>query len=252
MKTERMEAIEKPTVNVLLIGNSQMSCYNLPRMLTVMSEAAPTNHPRMNIGHFLLGGGTLKKYWDAEGPNSPRAQIMTKHWDKVVIQEIYNAADSKSSINEFEAYATKFDDMLKKAGAKMLLFATANVTEYFREKYHYPDSFKQLNDMQLAFGKEKGIPVATAGYVWMQYMGVHPSKEEILDLYHSDKAHPGKKGTYIYACLLYAMITGENPEDLTCEFSDIPGDTISSDEAIEMQKTVWSHWKEDKVKQNLN
>ena len=98
--------------------------------------------------------------------------------------------------------------------------------------------------MQLAFGKDLGIAVAAAGYAWMQYLGDQPSKGQLLDLYHKDMGHPGKKGTYIYACLLYAAITGKNPEGLSFEFPDIPGDAISNDEAIRMQRAAWNQWQQ--------
>jgi len=222
-----------------------MMVSNLPHMLTLMSESSVADHPRLNIEQFLVGGGTLKKYWDAEGTGSPRTLIATQPWDYVVIQEIF-CADTK----EFETYARLFDDVIRKAGSKTILFATANISEYFSAQYKYPDSFKQLNDMQLAFGKKCEIPVAAAGYAWMRYLGDHPSKEQMLDLYHEDKAHPGKRGTYIYACLLYAAITGKNPEGLTCEFPDITGDAISKKEGSWMQKAAWYQWKENEIKQN--
>lgn len=138
--------------------------------------------------------------------------------DYVVIQEIFNAKEEV-----FQDYATRFDGEIKKAGSKTILFATANVTECYSAAYHYPDSFRRLNDMQVSFGKKWGIPVAAAGYAWMRYLGPIPSEERMLDLYHKDKGHPGAKGTYIYACLLYAAITGKTPEGLTSEFKSSRG-----------------------------
>ena len=133
--------------------------------------------------------------------------IAADKWDHVVIQEIFNAKEQ-----EFQDYAARFDDEIRKAGSKTILFATANVTEYYNASYRYPDAFRKLNDMQISFGKARGIPVAAAGYAWMKYLGPSPSKEQRLDLYHQDKGHPGPKGTYIYACLLYAVITGRLPK----------------------------------------
>jgi hypothetical protein len=225
-------------MNVLLIGNSQMGAFNLPRMLAALSESAPPDHPPLNIGQVVTGGATLKKHWEAgDGPGTPRALIASQPWDRVVIQEIFCAAAAA-----FEPYATLFDEAIRKAGSKTILFATANVTEHYDAAFRYPESFKTLNDMQLAFGKAHGIPVAAAGYAWMRYWGDHPSREQILDLYHPDKGHPGRKGTYLYACLLYATITGRNPTGLTCDFPDIPGDALSPDEAGRMQKAAWDQY----------
>jgi hypothetical protein len=77
----------------------------------------------------------------------------------------------------------------------------------------------------------------------MKYLGANPSEAQLLDLYDPDKGHPGPKGTYIYACLLYACITGLNPAGLTSEFKDIrDGIFITKDEAEKMQKAAWEQY----------
>ena len=133
----------------------------------------------------------------------------------------------------------------RQSGSKTVLFATASVTKYYSASFRYPDAFKKLNDMQVLFGKARGIPVAAAGLAWMKYLGLNPSKEQVLDLYHHDKGHPGQKGTYIYACLLYAVITGKTPEGLTSEFPNLRGGiTIAKQEATNMQKAAWQEYQE--------
>ncbi|MBI5818769.1 MAG: hypothetical protein HZA88_07260 [Verrucomicrobia bacterium] len=233
--------LAQPPLRVLFIGNSQMSCYDLPQMIKVLSESAPADSPRVDIGRALIGGKGLKGYWEAgEGRGSPRAMIAAGKWDYVVIQEIFNANEQ-----EFQDYAARFDKETRKAGSKTILFATANVTQYYSASYRYPGSFKKLNDMQMSFGRKAGIPVAAAGYAWMKYWGPNPSEEETLDLYHKDKGHPGPKGTYIYACLLYATITGKTPEGLACEFKSIRGGiTLTQEEAAKMQKAAWAQHQE--------
>ena len=230
----------QPPLKVLFIGNSQMQCYDLPQMMKVMSESA-ADSPRIEVGRALLGGKGLKGFWEVgEGQGSPRAMIAADRWDYVVIQDIFNAKEQ-----EFQDYATRFDDAIRKSGSKTIVFATANVTQYYNAAYHYPDSFRKLNDMQVSFGKKRGIPVAAAGYAWMKYLGPDPSEERMLDLYHKDKGHPGAKGTYIYACLLYAVITGRTPEGLTSEFKGIRGGiAIPKEEAAKMQKVAWEQYRE--------
>lgn len=230
----------EPPLKVLLIGNSQMQCYDLPQMIKVMSESAPAGSPRIEIGRALFGGKGLKGHWEAgDGQGTPRAMIAAGKWDYVVIQEIYNGKQP-----EFEDYATKFDDEIRKTGAKTILLATASVTEHYSPSYHYPDSFTKLNEMQVSFGKKRGIRVAPAGYAWMRYWGPHPTEQQMLDLYHEDKGHPGAKGTYIYACLLYAIITGKTPEGLTSEFKTVRGGiAIPKEDAARMQKAAWEQYK---------
>ncbi len=107
--------------------------------------------------------------------------------------------------------------------------------------------------MQVSFGKISGITVAAAGYAWMKYLGPNPSEEQLLDLYHKDKGHPGYKGSYIYACLLYAVITDKNPVGLTSKFpnnviANGSGILIGKEEAAKMQKAAWDQYLENSKK----
>ena len=190
----------------------------------------------------MVGGATLKRHWENSAKGSARELLSAEKWDYVVIQELYNATREP-----FEEYAIKFDEEIKKVGAKTVLFATANVTEHYgAAKFKYPDSFHALNQMQVDLGTTRGIPVAAAGYAWMKYLGANPTEEQRLGLYDKDKGHPGAKGTYIYACLLYAMLTGKTPEGLISEFPNIKGGiVIPKDEAIKMQKAAWEQYQEN-------
>lgn len=232
-------------MRVLFVGNSQMMTYELPQMIKVMSESAPAGFPRIEPGEALAGGMTLKSHWEkGEQPGTPRAMIAADKWDYVVLQEIFMADQ-----HLFATYATMFDEAIKKAGAKTILFATASVTKDYHVSCHFPDASKALNDMQIEFGKQRKLRVAAAGYAWMKYLGPNPSDAQILDLYHRDRGHPGSKGTYIYACLLYAMITGKNPAGLTSEFKDIQGGIIiRQDEAAKMQQAAWEQYLETSKK----
>ena len=105
---------------------------------------------------------------------------------------------------------------------------------------------KNLAHLKVAFGEKRGIPVAAAGYAWIKYLGPDPSEEQLLDLYDKDRRHPGPKGTYIYACLLFAYLTGYNPAGLVSEFKDIRnGIFISREEAANMQGAAWQQYLEN-------
>ena len=241
---------------VLFLGNSQLGVYDgitgaqiydLPNMIRDISESGPADFPRIEVGQKLVGGASLKKLWEmGEVSGSPRAMIVAEKWDYVVIQEIYNADEQ-----EFKTFAAMFDEEIRKAGAKTVLFATAGVSKYYApSEPPYPDGFKTLNSMQVSFGKKRGISVAAAGYAWMKYLRPNPSEKELLDLYAKDKGHPGYKGSYIYACLLYAVITGKNPAGLTSEFknnSGIKGNIIiGKEEAAKMQKAAWNQYRKNR------
>lgn len=235
---EKADIGSRKVIKVLFIGNSQMGAYNLPAMVDAMTQSAPASHPRIEVGSAIVDGKGLKGYWDAgEKEGTPRGMIAAGKWDYVIIQEIFLI-----NAQSFATYAEMFDKLIREHGAKTILFATASVTPAYDPAYKFPDSTTKLNDMQIALGKKKGIPVAAAGYAWTKYLGPKPTEAQVFDLYHPDKGHPGLKGSYIYACLLYAHITGLNPAGLTSEFKN---GAIPKEEAARMQKAAWEQYLDD-------
>lgn len=235
-QTQPIAAAEAP-ITELFIGNSQMMVCELPQMIKAMAESAPADSPRLEVGKSVAGGASLRTHWKSAAHD----MIASGKWDIVVLQEIFSAHRQ-----EFEKYASLFDEAIRKVGAKTVLFATASVTKHYSAAYCYPDSSKVLNDMQIVFGKRMNIPVAAAGYAWLKYLGPDPSEEQVLDLYAKDKGHPGQKGSYLYACLLYAVITGKNPAGLTSEFKDLCGGiTIAKEQAARMQGAAWKQYLEN-------
>lgn len=227
-------------VKVLLIGNSQMGCYQLPEMLNNMSCSADASHPSFDIDTCIAGGMTLKKFWEKEDTeNNPRKMIVAGKYDYVVIQEIYSAAKS-----DFSEYAGKFAGLVKESKAEPVLLATASISKYYGNgSFSFPESTLVLNKMQIEFGRENNVAVLAGGNAWLEYLGDNFVEEDYLDLYHDDKGHPGAKGTYIYACLVYAYLTRCNPDGLCREFSEIrEGIKISENDAKKIQDIAWREY----------
>lgn len=218
-------------LRVLFLGNSQIYFNELPRTVEALSESAAEDRPRIKASQYVSGGASLESLWEAgTAEGKPQALIASEKWDVVIVQEIYTYY-SKPEI--FEKYATLFDELIRKNGSRMVLFCTASINDL------YPDGFYKLHDMQVALAKKLKVPVAAAGRTWLQYWGDNPSLEERLALYHSDKAHPGVKGSYIYACSLYALLTGKSPVGLTNRVPKQPADAVTADEARRFQEAAW-------------
>ena len=217
------------TIRVLFVGNSQIFFNDLPRLIEALSESAPADRPRIQAGRALAGGASLAKHRNrGTDQGTARAKIAEEKWDYVVLQDIYNV--KPESFNE---HARLFHELIREHGAQSLLFSTANVSSL------YPKGFLDLHDMNVALGKELNVPVAAAGKAWLTYWGKNPSPEQRLALYDPDKGHPGKKGSYIYACTLYAALTGLSPIGLTHRVPDQPEDTVTAAEAKAFQEAAW-------------
>jgi hypothetical protein len=216
-------------LRVLFIGNSQIFFNDLPGLLEALSESARPDWPRIRADRFVAGGASLERLWNAgAGPGTARAKIAQEKWDWVILQDIYFIKPAS-----FNMYAPLFHEVVQKNGSRTLLFCTANVSE------RYPKGFQELLDMHLALGKQLKVPVAAAGKAWLLHWGDNPTPEQRLALYDPDMAHPGKKGSYIYACTLYGALMGRTPVGLTHLLPKQPPDTITPAEARKYQEAAW-------------
>lgn len=223
-------------LRVLFIGNSQIYYNDLIRTVEALAESAPKDQPRIRPVQAVGGGASLERHWNrGEGKGTPRARIVEEKWDYVVIQEIYNAKPES-----FNKYAPLFHELIEKNSSRAVLFCTASISTM------YPKGFDELHDMHIAMGKKLQVPVAAAGKAWRVYWGEDSTPEQRLALYDADKAHPGKKGSYIYACTLYAALTGRSPVGLSHRIPKQPEDTVTPAEAKQFQETAW------KVHQDVN
>lgn len=221
-------------LHVLFIGNSQIYYNDLPRMVEALAQSAPKDRPRIRADRFVAGGASLERLWNAgEGKGTARAKILEKPWDFVIVQEIYYARPES-----FNQYASLFHELIQKQNARTVLFCTASISTL------YPSGFTDLHDKHVALGKKLQAPVAAAGKAWLTYWGDQPTAAKRLALYDKDKAHPGKKGSYIYACTLYAVLTGRSPVGLTNRIPNQPADTVTVEEAKQFQEAAWRVYQE--------
>ncbi|WP_020472000.1 SGNH/GDSL hydrolase family protein [Zavarzinella formosa] len=225
---EKELAAKKPLC-VLFVGNSQIFYNDLPRLIETLSESAPAGQPRISADRAVAGGASLESLWNrGEGKGTAREKITSEKWDFVVLQEIYNVKP-----DSFTKHARLLDELIRKNGSKTVLLSTASISTL------YPKGFQDLHEMHVALGKELKVPVAAAGKAWLSYWGDSASPEQRLGLYDPDKAHPGKKGSYIYACTLYPILTGHSPVGLTHRLPKQPEETLSPAEAKQFQEAAW-------------
>lgn len=231
-------------LRVLFVGNSQFYYNQMPKIVEVMAESAPKDRPRILADwrpsdRSVAGGATLERHWKfGTGKDTARGKITEEKWDYVVLQEFSGVA-SRESTNE---YARLFHDLIRQHGAKTVLFSTAHVANKF------PKGFQEINETNAALARELKVPVAAAGLAWLAYLGDNPTPDQILALYDPDKGHPGPKGSYLYACTLYALLTGQSPVGLTHRLPHLPENAIPAEEATRMQEAAWRAHQENNGK----
>lgn len=222
-------------IRVLFVGNSQTDFWDLPATVEALAKSAPGDRPKITVGKAIVNNTGLEGIWNSGYSfRTPRTKIQFGNWDYVVIQEAFAAGEK-----DFRKYALLFHKLIKGKKSKAILFATASINEF------YPDGFKRIYDMNLALSKELGVPLASGGYAWLKYWGTNPTLEDRLYLYASDRMHPGERGSYIYACTLYATITGLSPIGLTHEIPHFRPGTITQEKAYAFQQAAWKQYLED-------
>jgi len=217
-------------LRVLFVGNSQVYYNDLPRMVELLAASAPADRPRVTADRAVAGGASLESHWNkGDGKGTARARVAEGKWDFVVLQDIYTAQP-----DSFEKHARLFTALVRQHRGRVVLLATASVSN------RYPQGFRDLHDTQAKAAADLKVPLAAAGKAWLTYWGAEPTADERLALYDPDKAHPGKAGSYLYACTLYAALTGYTPVGLTARVQKEGEDTVPPAAARRMQEAAWA------------
>ncbi len=232
---DEKKASEPKATRVLFVGNSQFYYNNLHKIVEALAESAPKDRPRIHADakpsdRSVAGGATLESHWKKGlAKDTARAKITEEKWDFVILQD-YSSVTSKE---DYTKYATLFDELIRQKGAKTVLFSTAHVPKLF------PKGFLALHERHAMVGNILRVPVASGSKAWLAYWGANPTQEQILSLYDPDKSHPGPRGSYLYACTLYPILTGHSPVGLTNRIPNQPETTITPADAKRFQEAAW-------------
>lgn len=226
-------------IRVLFVGNSQIDFWDMSRLVSSLSESARPECPRIEGERYTLGGANLRSLWEephADGRRLPDV-IASGEYDVIVITESIDLAELVPAPfpAQFVEDATRIIEAARAAGAVPVLYATPYVER--------PDGdvsgFHAQADPQLSLGDELDVAVAAGGLAWLRVWEELPD----VDLFFTDRQHPGFKGSYISALVLYATITGASPIGLTtmpetsCEGGECA--PISDAEAEVFQRAAW-------------
>jgi hypothetical protein len=176
-------------LNVLFIGNSYTQYNNLPAMLETMAASSESLR-QIQTKAVTFGGGTLQVLWER---GAALEAIQEQKWDFVVLQE-----QSMRPIQNPELmykYARLFDAEIKKNGARTILFLTW-------ASHKQPDMQVLLDRAYITLAKELGAQVAPVGPAWQAALRLNPK----IPLYRDDRRHPAPTGTYLAACVFYAVL----------------------------------------------
>ena len=156
-------------------------------------------------------------------------EIRQGGWDYVVLQDYSRAPMIYRS--EMDRYGRMFAKEVRDAGAKPLFFITwARKDE--------PQTQRLITGAYTSVAAANHAAVVPAGPAWAASLHGRPR----LVLHVADKKHPTPAGTYLTACVFYAVLYHQSPHGLTPVIRD--GTTVyiglSRADATYLQDVAWA------------
>ena len=200
---------------VLFVGNSFTARNDLPGLIATLAAARGKE-----FRHRLIsaGGASLRTHWNAgEAVNA----IRSGGYDAVVLQEqstlpVRNATRMHENVR-------LFDGAIKAAGARAYLYMTW-------ARRGTPESQTTITEAYKAIAKEVGATVVPVGIAWQTFLRRHA----LPVLHDRDGSHPTPAGSYLAACVFFALIFRESPVGIDAD----PVGLGSTDRA-RLQRTAW-------------
>jgi hypothetical protein len=201
------ELTSQDRIDVLFIGNSYTSSNGLPDMFERMARSGGY---RVHVAMVAPGGWTLADHLQS---TETLEKIRGNEWEFVVLQE-QSVIPSLVDTRERQMYPAvrQLHDEIKAVGADTILFMTWGRRNGFPSEGHRDFTSMQaaLEAGYVKIGNELNLTIAPVGIAWWNSLRSAPQ----LDLWVEDGSHPNREGTYLAACVLYAVIFGQSPEGI--------------------------------------
>ena len=201
--------------SVLFVGNSFTARNDLPGLIATLVAARGKE-----LRHRLIstGGASLRTHWNAgEAVNA----IRSGEYDAVVLQE-QSTLPVKNATRMHENVRL-FDGAIKAAGARAYLYMTW-------ARRGAAESQTTITEAYTAIAKEIGATVVPVGVAWQTLLRRHA----IPVLHDRDGSHPTPAGSYLAACVFFAVMFRESPVGIEAN----PAGLSSTDRAL-LQRTAW-------------
>ena len=225
LTTPPVDVAEGGTTQVLFLGNSYTGFFDLSEQFRNLSNSGGKS---ASTGIFAGAGYTFgapqtnNDVSHSENPGS-LGLIASANWDYVVLQEQSCIPALPNIKAQYMLPGAAILDGLIKANdpsTKTLLFQTwgrenGGVCCWDVECSQNFPNFAAMQDALTASYDELacwlGAEVAPAGEAWRRALQSNPP----TTLFDPDGSHPAYAGTYLNACVFYAVIYGESPVGLS-------------------------------------
>lgn len=223
---------------VLFVGNSYTFVNDLPGTFAALAESG--DH-RVETDMAAEGGFSLADHVQS---TATRDKIKASQWTFVVLQEqSQRPADVKVRETLMYPPARTLVSSIRKHGAEPIFFLTWGHKNGWPENaiMTYRDMQQGINNGYLTIARELDAQVSPVGVAWARARKDNPQ----MNLWQDDGSHPAVQGTYLAACVFYAVIFQESPQGLSY------WDGLSQTDAEWLQKVAADTVLADKTQWNL-
>lgn len=206
---------------ILFVGNSYTFYNNLTRMFLniVMSQGEQSDVYELSQGYY-----TLEQFANLEdkGGNMLDQTLAKQKWDFVILQESSTIAASENAEEEMYPYARILDEKARASGAQtalLMTWAPKNGIKSGMKRQNMEDMQTILAENYIELSRELDSLLIPAGVGFMRCASMYPE----IELWDSDGKHPSPAGSYLTACITYAVLFQRSPEN--CSYTgDLEGD----------------------------
>jgi hypothetical protein len=194
--SQHEQPMSNDSLNVLFIGNSFTYRNDMPAIVEALAKA--TGQRRFVYKIIASGGVSLIEHWEQ---GAARKTIAQGGWDVVVLQQGPSALPESRSV--LIAYARKFAEEIRQAGAKPALYMVWPGTDRFNDYDRVSESYR------LAAEEIDGM-LFPAGEAWRAGW----RRDSKAAFYSRDGLHPSILGSYLTALVIYEQLYGTLPASL--------------------------------------
>ena len=197
-----------PGLRVLFVGNSFTSWNGMPELVGDLA-ALDRGAERLFAVGYTAGGRQLSDAADDDELGRLLAEV---RWDVVVLQEqsALLSFPRAQRLAETHPFARTLDRRIDRGGARTMLFMTWGYRDGDRANVAgdtYNEMQTRLANGYYELAEELDAAVAPVGAAWAAAVHDRPG----LHLWAHDGRHPGRRGSYLAACVFYAALTGRDP-----------------------------------------
>jgi hypothetical protein len=218
------------TRNILIIGNSLVYFNEMPWMLEQIARSKNAQPP-LHVEFSGASGLTLEQHWKM---GKALRRINDERWDFVVLQA--QSTEAVRTPAAFEEYAKRFDAAIRARHAHTVILETWAVNDARYPQHAFNEEYEKV-------AQRLGATLAPVGKAWSTLLAGG------MQLFEDD-VHPNVAGSYLAACVLYAIAYGQSPSGAMHTFDvhfDIPEfyrrslehDSIDAAKAAAIQAAAW-------------